>query len=125
MVSAAIPYLTDSEGEVIRLLVEVGLKAHEARLLVVFFRGIQPTSRELERITDLRQPEVSIAVSNLSKRGWVYVSDLNTASKGRPIKIFALTKSIDNILDDIKEGISAGHGQQVLMLQRIRDIIRN
>lgn len=125
MVSAAIPYLTDSEGEVIRLLVEVGLKNHEARLLVVFFRGLQPTSRELERIADLRQPEVSIAVSSLSKRGWVYVSDLNTANKGRPIKIFALTKSIDNILDDIKEGISAGHGQQVLMLQRIRDIIRN
>lgn len=74
------PYLTDTEEEVIRLLVEIGLKTNEARILVVFFRGFKPTSRDLERITDLRQPEVSIAITLLSKRNWVCVSSLITAS---------------------------------------------
>ncbi len=83
MGSSAIPYLTDAEEEVIRLLVEVGLKTNEARVLVVFFRGLKPTSRELERITDLRQPEVSVGITLLSKRRWVCVSSLITANKGR------------------------------------------
>ena len=121
---SAIPALTDTEEEVIRLLGEVGLKTNEARLLMVFFRGLTPTSRELERITDLRQPEVSVAITGLSKRKWVCVSSLVTANKGRPVKIFALTKTIDGILDEIREGISAGHDQQVIMLGRIREIVK-
>ena len=122
---SSIPSLTDAEEEVIPLLVEVGLKTNEARLLIVFFRGLEPTSRELERITDLRQPEVSIGITCLTKRKWVCVSNLITVNKGRPVKIFSLSKTIDDILDEIREGISSGHDQQVLKLQRIREIIRN
>ena len=120
---STIPTLTDAEEEVIRLLVEVGLKTNEARLLVVFFRGLTPTSRELERITDLRQPEVSVGITGLSKRRWVCVSSLITANKGRPVKIFKLSGTIDDILDEIKDGISAGHDQEMIMLKRIREII--
>lgn len=123
MGSSAIAYITDTEEEVIRLLVEIGMKSHEARLLAVFFRGIEPTSRELERITNLRQPEVSIAITGLSKRKWVCVSSLINANKGRPVKIFSLTGTIDSILDEIRGGISSGHDQQVDMLRRIREII--
>jgi predicted transcriptional regulator len=123
MVFSEIPYLTETEEEVIRLLIEVGLKTNEAKLLVVFFRGIEPTSRELERITDLRQPEVSIGITLLSKRRWVSVSSLITANKGRPVKIFKLTGTIDSILDEIKEGIATGHDQHMIMLKRIREII--
>lgn len=125
MGTSSIPILTDTEEEVIRLLIEVGLKTNEARLLVVFFRGLQPTSRDLERITDLRQPEVSVGVTSLTKRKWVFVSDLISANKGRPVKIFSLSKTIDDILDEIREGLSSGHDQQVALLQRIREIIRN
>jgi predicted transcriptional regulator len=125
MGTSTIPSLTELEEEVVRLLVEVGLKPIEARLLVVFFRGIEPTSRDLERITDLRHPEVSIGVTGLSKRKWVFVSDLITANKGRPVKIFKLNKPIDSILDEIREGISTGHDQQMVMLSRIREIMRS
>lgn len=125
MGSSTIPYLTDTEGEIIRLLIEVGIKTNEARLLVVFFRGLELTSRDLERITDLRQPEVSVGITGLTKRRWVLVSSLITTNKGRPVKIFTLTKPIDGILDEIKDGISGGHDQQVAMIRRIREIIRS
>jgi predicted transcriptional regulator len=124
MGSSSISYLTETEEEVINLLVEVGLKTNEARLLAVFFRGLNPTSRDLERITDLRQPEVSVGITGLSKRKWVSVSSLITASKGRPVKIYHLSKSIDDILDEIRDGISTGHDEQVIMLIRIREIIK-
>ena len=124
MGSSAIPTLTEIEEEVIQLLVDVGLKNNEARVLMVFFRGLQPTSRDLERITDLRQPEVSIAITSLSKRKWVCVSSQINANKGRPVKIFALSKAIDDILDEIRDGISGGHDEQIHMLMQIREIIR-
>ncbi|MFH0967239.1 MAG: hypothetical protein V1862_06110 [Methanobacteriota archaeon] len=121
---SAIPSLTETEEEAIRLLVDIGLKTNEARLLVVFFRGMEPTSRDLERIADLRQPEVSIGITGLLKRKWVCVSSLITANKGRPVKIFKLTGTIDDILDEIKEGISTGHDQEVVLLKRLREIIQ-
>ena len=125
MGSSAIPELTECEEEVIRLLVEIGLKTNEARILVVFFRGSELTSRELERIADLRQPEVSVAITGLSKRKWVFVSNLITENKGRPVKLFKLAEPIDEILDELRENISEGHDQQMVMLGRIREIIRN
>ena len=125
MGSSPVPYLIDTEEEVVRLLVEIGLKKNEARILVVFFRGIEPTSREIERITDLRQPDVSIGISELSKHKWVGISSLITANKGRPVKVFVLTKTIDTILDELSEKITIGYDQQMLMLKRIREIIQD
>ncbi len=125
MGSSTIQELTETENEVIRLLVEVGLKKNEACILVVFFRGARQKSRELERITDLRQPEVSVAITCLSKRKWVQVSDLITENKGRPVKLFILSRSIDEILDELRDGFCIGHDQQMLMLGRIREIIKN
>ncbi len=124
MGSSAIPSLTEIEEEVIQLLIDVGLKSNEARVLMVFFRGLQPTSRNLERITDLRQPEVSIAITSLSRRKWVCVSSLINENKGRPVKIFALSKTIDAILDEIRDGISGGHDEQMNLLRRIREIVQ-
>lgn len=123
MEKSLITALTDTEEEVIHLLVEIGLKINEARILVIFFRGFEPTSRELERIADLRQPEVSVAITGLSKHNWIGITSLIKGNKGRPIKVFILTKPIDSILDDIKNKISADHDQQAAMLQRIRDLI--
>lgn len=123
MGSSIIPELTETEEEVIHLLVEVGLKLNEARILVVFFRGTDLTSRELERIADLRQPEVSVAITQLSKRKWVMVGSLITENKGRPVKVFTLAEPIDEILNELRDGICAGHDQQIVMLTRIREII--
>jgi predicted transcriptional regulator len=124
MGSFFIQELTETENEVIRLLVEVGLKMNEARILVVFFRGPDLTSRELERIADLRQPEVSVAITSLTKKKWIIVSSLITENKGRPVKVFALSEPVDAILDELRDGICEGHDQQMLMLSRIREIIR-
>lgn len=124
MGSSDIYPLTDTEEEVIRLLIEIGLKTNEARLLAVFFRGVEPTSRELERIADLRQPEVSVGITGLSKRRWVSLSSLITANKGRPVKVFKLSKSIDEILNELKDSIAIGHDQQIEMIGKIREIMR-
>jgi len=123
MGSSFIHELTETENEVVRLLADVGLKMNEARILVVFFRRKEQTSRELERIADLRQPEVSVAITSLTKKKWVVVASLITENKGRPVKVFSLAQSVDTILDELRDGICVGHDQQMLMLSRIREII--
>ena len=74
-------HLSDTDIEIIDILSDVGLKSGEARVLVVLFKGYDLTSREVERISDLRQPEVSIAINQLIKRSWVYVTSHITEKK--------------------------------------------
>jgi len=50
--------------------------------------GEPHTLREIERITDLRQPEVSLAVSEI--KDYVLVKEKCDGERGRPIKIVKL-----------------------------------
>ena len=59
------------EEEIAGLSWDIGLKKNAARVLVLMIRDVDMTSREIEKICDLRQPEVSIALSDLMKRKWV------------------------------------------------------
>ena len=124
MRTANVMFFTEKEEEFANLLIELGTRRNVAKVLVFLANIPEATSRAIERGTDLRQPEVSIAITCLSKRKWVCISSLITVNRGRPVKIFALTGTIDSILDEIKEGISEGHDQHVIMLGRIREIVR-
>lgn len=71
---------SENDLEISEILTDVGLKNNEARVLVVLFKGYDLTSREIERIVDLRQPEVSIAINQLIDRKWAQVTS-NPGSK--------------------------------------------
>ncbi len=117
-------HLSDTDIEIIDILSDVGLKSGEARVLVVLFKGYDLTSRELERISDLRQPEVSIAINQLIKRKWVYVTSHITEKKGRPVKVYSLQRSIDEILDEIKGDIEGDYRRKIEVIERVRVLVR-
>ena len=52
-------YFTQDEEDLADLLIKTGLKRNVARVLVYLAHNPEATSREIERGTDLRQPEVS------------------------------------------------------------------
>jgi predicted transcriptional regulator len=65
-------------------------------------------SAEIEHGANLRQPEVSVAMQQLQRRGWVKRRDLKKKGKGRPVHLYKLTSPIDKIVgsfekDKIKE----------------------
>ncbi len=103
----------------------MGLKSNEARVLVFLMRGAEVTSREIERDTDLRQPEVSIAITSLMKKGWVKISNLLTENKGRPVKVYCLVAPADEIIDQIEESIEGDYNQQIELLERVRALIHS
>jgi len=66
MKEQTIQLFTDKEEEFVNLLIEIGTKKTVAQMLVFLANTSTATSRDLERGTDLRQPEVSIAIKYLS-----------------------------------------------------------
>jgi predicted transcriptional regulator len=98
-----VTYFSDKEEEFAKLLIEIGTKRNVALVLVFLANTPEATSREIERSTDLRQPEVSVAMHQLLQRGWVNHRERSHASKGRPLKIYTLAKPFADIISVIEE----------------------
>jgi predicted transcriptional regulator len=97
-----VSYFTEREEEFANLLIQIGTKRNVALVLVFLANTPEATSREIERSTDLRQPEVSIAMNQLLNRGWVNHRECSNASKGRPLKIYTLAKPFAEIISVIE-----------------------
>jgi predicted transcriptional regulator len=114
---------TENDDQFAEILVKTGLKKNYAKVLVYLAKNKNLTSRDIERGTDLRQPEVSIAINHLRKRGWVKISNLLTENKGRPVKLYTLHVSIQDILNEIESEKSEDFQQYIDLLNLARKFI--
>lgn len=93
------PFLTERDQGIIRELTWIGIPRHAAAVLLAFQNygeGQTITSYWLEHITDARQPEISMALTWLRNEGQVREEkELSRSRKGRPMKVFALTRPVD------------------------------
>ena len=82
-------------------LKELGLD--EKQMKVIFALRNGPLSGpELEKATDLRQPEVARAISQLRAKGYVkLLRGEKRFKRGAPCKIWALSKDFNEILKEI------------------------
>ena len=74
-----------------------------AKTLMYICQVDECKSTDIEQAADLRQPEVSVAMQDLRKRGWVEKHDLKKQGKGRPIHLYSPTVTLDNILNSFEE----------------------
>ena len=74
------------------ILMKVGLKRNVAKVLTYLAGVAEATSREIEIGSDLRQPEVSIAMREIRKLDWISERDEKNPGKGRPYRIYKLKK---------------------------------
>ena len=124
MKSEKVMYFSEKEEEFANLLIGIGTKKNIAKVLVFLAGTQEATSHAIERGTDLRQPEVSIAMRTLSGLGWVVSSENKTETKGRPIKIYTLAKPINEIMDSIEIEKKEEATAQLAMVQKLREYIR-
>ena len=59
MIEKTIQLFTDKEEEFVNLLVRIGTQKNVAKMLVYLAKLKKATSRDIERGTDLRQPEAA------------------------------------------------------------------
>ena len=86
------------DEKAIHLFAELGMPRNLAKTLMYISQVEECRSAEIERGADLRQPEVSVAMQELQKKGWIKQRDIKKKGKGRPVHIYKLTASLDNII---------------------------
>ena len=72
---------TEKERELIKLLIGAGTRKNIAIALVFLANTQKTTSHAIERGTDLRQPEVSMAMKYLKKRGWIGIRAISAEKR--------------------------------------------
>jgi len=113
-------YFTDKEEEFVNLLIAIGITKNIAKVLVFLANTPETTSRAIERGVDMRQPEVSIAMKSLIDRGWIRSRESSAESKGRPMKIYELAKSINEIIESIENEKKTEAKNQLALVKKLR-----
>jgi predicted transcriptional regulator len=117
-------YFTDKEEEFANLLIEIGTKRNVAKVLVFLANTPIASSRDIERGTDLRQPEVSIAMRHLTDQNWITSRESKAESKGRPVKIYELARPIQEIMDSIEKEKKKEANSQLALIEKLRNFLR-
>ena len=117
-------YFTQDEENLANLLIRTGMKRNVARVLIYLAHNPEATSREIERGTDLRQPEVSLAMAALTEQKWVENHEIKAENKGRPVKIYRLSNPFSEIVDVIEREKREQAATQLSLIQEIRTYIQ-
>jgi predicted transcriptional regulator len=123
MKSKNVLYFTQREEEFADLLTKIGIKRNVSKVLVYLANTPEATSRDIERGTDLRQPEVSIAMAAMMEQKWVESRENKAENKGRPVKIYKLALPINEIMDNIERNKRNEANNQLKMIKQLRDYI--
>lgn len=123
MKSKNVLYFTQREEEFADLLTRIGIKRNVSKVLVYLANTPEATSRDIERGTDLRQPEVSIAMATMMEQKWVESRENKAENKGRPVKIYKLALPISEIMDNIERDKRTEANNQLKMIKQLREYI--
>jgi predicted transcriptional regulator len=89
--------LDDDDGKAIQLLVKLGMPKNLVKTLLCVSQFDECKCVDIEQATGMHQPEVSVAMQELRRRGWVKKQDLKKG-KGRPVHIYNTTAHLSEIL---------------------------
>lgn len=90
--------LDKDDDKAVQLFVKLGMPKNFAKTLLYISQFDECKCADVEQGTDMRQPEVSIAMQELRKRGWVKKRDLKKKGKGRPVHLYESTVGLSEIL---------------------------
>jgi predicted transcriptional regulator len=88
----------ERDVEVVDTLRSLGVPRKVSNMIAYLANVDEATSREIERGSDLRQPEVSIALRTLRKNKWVEERIAKSEGTGRPMKVYKLSMPIEDII---------------------------
>lgn len=84
--------------EIIDLLISLGVSHNIAKTLICLHEHGPSKSIDLQRKCELRQPDVSIAISRLNELGVVTIAPMNSKGRGRPSHIYELAMPLEEAL---------------------------
>jgi predicted transcriptional regulator len=90
--------LTPQDRKIVDVFADLGMPKNLAKTLMFVSNVKECRSADIERGANLRQPEVSVAMQELTRLGWVSKRNQKKEGKGRPIYIYRLESQIEDII---------------------------
>ncbi len=113
----------EKDIEVVETLKSLGVPRKVSNMIAYLASGTEATSREIERGSDLRQPEVSIALRTLRKTNWVAAKTSKSDGTGRPMKVYRLKAPIEAILAYYEQEKLNEANQALLSIQKLKSLL--
>ena len=120
--SASVPAQKAEYEEFASILMKIGMKRNVAKVLTYLACVDEATSREIEMGSDLRQPEVSIAMRELRTLEWIAERDEKNPGKGRPYRIYKLKKGLYDIIDYLESQKKKETDDVMGKIQRLKEL---
>jgi predicted transcriptional regulator len=125
MKNATVRQLDEKDEEIAEALISLGMSRPVARILSYLQDGNEVTTIELERGTELRQPEVSIAMRELNERGWINEREEKKPGKGRPNKVYSLKVGFNEIIAQIEKQHKKAVDEIQASIKRLKALGKN
>lgn len=114
--------LDEKDLEFIDALRSLDVPRNVAGLITYLANTNEATSREIETGTNLRQPEVSIAMRTLRQNRWIDEHDVKVPGKGRPMKVYKLRVPIQEIIQHYEVEKNNEAAETMLAIQRLKEL---
>jgi len=98
MRASEVSVFDEKDLEFIEILRNLNISRNVASTLAYLSSVEEATSKDLEMGSELRQPEVSIAMRELRSFGWIDEREIKKEGKGRPMKIYKLAVPLPEIV---------------------------
>ena len=115
-------FFDDEEEAAADILRQTGMPRYAADTLVYLAKVEEATSRDIERGTGLRQPEVSLGVNYLKERGWINWRMERPESRGRHIRVFSLAVPIETVLESITKEVRKRVKREAVLMRKLREM---
>jgi predicted transcriptional regulator len=122
MKQTSIKVLDETDLEFITTLRNLNVSRNVATLITYLANANEATSREIEVGTNLRQPEVSIAMRSLRQNKWVEEREIKAAGKGRPMKVYKLGVPLESIINHYEEESKQESAHAMMSIQRLKEL---
>jgi predicted transcriptional regulator len=120
----SVKVLDDDDREFVEVLRDLGIPRNVASMITYLANVEEATSREIEIGSNLRQPEVSIAMRTLRNNDWVEEREIKKDGKGRPMKVYRLTISLEEIIRHFEEEKKKESTRVMENIDRLKDLSR-
>jgi predicted transcriptional regulator len=113
----------EKDIEVVETLRSLGVPRKVSNMIAYLASGVEASSREIERGSDLRQPEVSIALRTLREHDWIEEKICRSDGTGRPMKVYRLKTPIEEILRYYEEEKMSEANRAMQSIQRLKALL--
>lgn len=83
----------------------------------------ESSSKTIEEVTGLKQPEVSNAVKELSEKGWITTNKIKTPTAGRPVNFYKIVSPLNEIISSLEQNEMEKIKESDEIIARLREVV--